>query len=452
MRDGEIRKEAPLLAIVGRPNVGKSTLFNRLVGANVAIVEDQPGVTRDRRYGEAEYGGVRFRVVDTGGLDLPGARRESLKLGVLRQAERAIEEADVILFLIDGREGLLPEDREVAERLRRSGKPVLYAANKIDSAKQEAAAAELFALGAETAFGISASHGRGIADLLDEIVARLPAAEAAEPAEAEAPIRIAIVGRPNAGKSSLVNALCGAERMLVDEAPGTTRDPVDTLVEIEGHRYLLIDTAGLRRRVRVHEAADKIAMAMAEKVVGRADVAVLVIDAQAGIAEQDARIAGIVEEAGRALVLCYNKRDLIDAEGEKRLHRERDRILQFVPWALSVSCSARTGYGTKRLLDQVRRAHAAYTKRVSTGALNRFFAGIVERHPPPLYQGHPIRLYYITQAQARPPTFVVSVNYPQGMHFSYRRYLQNQLRETFGFEGTPIRLVARAHRGQKRAG
>ena len=462
----------PLVAIVGRPNVGKSTLFNRIVGGHNAIVEDQPGVTRDRRYGTTDWSGVSFRVVDTGGLDFTA--ESSLAQSVQRQSLRAVEEAALLLFLIDGHHGLTGEDREIAAALRKSGKAVIFAANKVDGPKYDDVVNELYALGADNVYGISAAHGRGVAELLEGILetlaeqarARMEAEETAdhdlpdgleqdapgegsdeegesEPAPAGV-IRIALIGRPNAGKSSLVNALCGEERMIVDSTPGTTRDPVDTLIEHQGQRYLLIDTAGIRRRAKVYEPMEKIAVAMAEKALNRADVAILVIDGEAGIGEQDAKIAGLVQESGRALIIAFNKRDRLDAAAEKRLQENRARQLQFVPWALSGMVSAQSGRGVLRLLSEARRCFRAYDKRVPTGALNRFFDGIVQKHPPPLFQGKPIRLYYITQAQTKPPTFVLSVNYPEGMHFSYQRYLQNQLREAFGFVGTPVRLISRA--------
>lgn len=489
-----VNSATPLVALVGRPNVGKSTLFNRLVGGHHAIVEDQPGVTRDRRYGATDYDGVAFRVVDTGGLDF--AATSTIGKSVVRQSLRAVQEAAVLVLVLDAQQGLLPDDRAIADTLRRSGKPVFIVANKVDGARHENEIAELYGLGAQEVFAISAAHGRGLPDLLDALVGKLrslhepagadepadhtlpprhrprsqrpgptrpPAVDPSADADAEdfapaptdasgaaetdaepAVIRIALVGRPNAGKSSLVNALCGEERMIVDSTPGTTRDPVDTLIEHKGQRYLLIDTAGIRRRARVYEPMEKVAVAMAEKAVNRADIAILVIDAQAGIGEQDAKIAGLVADAGKVLIIAFNKRDLITAKDEKLLTENRDRQLQFVPWALQLSCSAAEKKNVLRLLTESQRCYASYARRVATGELNRFFSGIVQKHPPPLHSGKPIRLYYITQAQTRPPTFVISVNQPDGMHFSYQRYLQNQLRDTFGFVGTPVRLYARA--------
>jgi GTP-binding protein len=445
----------PLVAIVGRPNVGKSTLFNRLCGGHDAIVEDEPGVTRDRRYGEADWDGRLFRVVDTGGLDWDAARPDDAALarGILRQALRAVEEAELVLFVIDARLGLTPQDLDAAETLRKTGKPILWVANKVDRGGLEAEANELYRLGADQVFAVSAQHGRGTAELCDAIVAGLPSAphvseQALAEDDAARPIRMALVGRPNAGKSSMVNRFAGEERVIVDALAGTTRDPVDTPVTLNGRRYVLIDTAGIRRRSKVSVAMEKIAVAMAEKAIERCDVCVLVIDAQAGIAEQDAKVAGMCEEAGRALVICFNKLDLIDAAQQKKLHEDLKRQLQFVPWARVVFASAKTGKSVQRILDGVQAAYAAFTRRVSTGALNRWFEGIVEKHPPSVYRGMPVKLYFIQQPQAKPPTFLLSVNHPEGVHFSYRRYLANQLREEFDLHGTPVRIVCRA-RGQK---
>jgi GTP-binding protein len=442
--------EKPLVAIVGRPNVGKSTLFNRLCGGHHAIVEDEPGVTRDRRYGDADWAGRLFRVVDTGGLDLAAAKQGPLAKGIVRQAMKAVEEADLILFVCDAREGILAQDREAAEVLRKSGKPILWAANKVDNATEEAAVLSLYEIGADQAFGISAQHGRGVGELCDALLEKLPQApHISDETEADAhPIRLALVGRPNAGKSSLINQFVGDERMLVDAQAGTTRDPVDTPVEIGGRPYLLIDTAGIRRRSKVFAPMEKIAVSMAEKAIGRADVTVLVVDGAEGLAEQDAKIAGLCDEQGRALVICFNKLDLIDEKRQQKLHEDLNRQLQFVPWAKVVFASARTGKGLQRILDAVQHAYSAYTKRISTGELNRWFETIVEKHPPSLYRGKPVKLYFIQQPQARPPTFLLSVNHPEGVHFSYRRYLVNQLREAFELDGTPVRIVTRK-KGEK---
>ena len=450
MTNPEPSPPLPVVAIVGRPNVGKSTLFNRLVGGHNAIVEDQPGVTRDRRYGDADWAGKAFRVVDTGGIDLEAAKasRATIAQAIVRQAMRAVEEADVVLLVLDAKEGMTPADHEAAEVLRRSGKPLLWVGNKVDGARHEAAAAELYELGADEVYLVSATHGRGVGDLLDAVLAHLPQAPGLPEPEADRPIRIALVGRPNAGKSSLINRLVGDERVIVDPTPGTTRDPVDTPFTYDGERYVLIDTAGIRRRARVELPMEKIAVAMAEKSVGRADVAVLVLDAAEGVSEQEAKIAGLCDEAGCALVIAFNKRDLVDNEAERKLKRDLERQLQFVPWAKVVSCSAKTGKGVRGLLAAARGVYEAAGRRVTTGALNRFFEGLVERHPPSVFRGHPVKLYYITQASTRPPTFVLSVNYPEGVHFSYRRYLANQLRAEFGFEGTPVRIICRRRGGK----
>ncbi len=441
---------APLVAIVGRPNVGKSTLFNRLVGGRPALVDDQPGITRDRRYGEFLWCGKQFRLVDTGGIESEVPARP-LERSVVDQALRAVDEADLVLFLVDGHAGLTAEDRSVAARLRRTGKPVLWVANKVDHAGREAEASELYELGADQVIGISSSHGRNIGELCDAIAARLPDAPPLPPeaeVPAEPPIQIALVGRPNAGKSSLTNRLLGEERVIVDAMPGTTRDSVDTELEFAGRRYCLIDTAGIRRRARV-AGFERVAVTMAEQSVERADIAVLVIDGIEGVAEQEAKIAGMCEDKGRGLVVAFNKSDLLKGRGSgKKLKEELERKLQFVPWAKVVSCSAKTGQGIRELLATVEEVYRSYTRRISTGELNRFFATLVEHHPPSLYRGQPVKLYYITQAAIRPPAFVLSVNHPEGVHFSYRRYLSNRLRQHFGFVGTPLKILCRG-KGRK---
>ncbi len=467
--------EMPTVALVGRPNVGKSTLWNRICEKHHAIVEDEPGVTRDRRYGQAEWEGKAFRVVDTGGLDpstfKKGAPDRTVAGGVFRQAMLAVEEAALVVFVVDARAGLSPGDRIAADILRKTGRPMIFAANKIDGNALEADAHEIYALGADSVFAISAQHGRGVAQLLDAILERLPGApRMVPPPKAEVldevaddekpkrnvdrgPIKVAIVGRPNAGKSSLLNRYAGEERVLVDSVAGTTRDPVDQPVTIDGKAYIFIDTAGIRRRSRVHIPMEKVAVAMAEKAIGRADVCVLLIDAKEGIGEQDAKIAGMCEEAGRALVIAFNKIDLVSDEGaarEKQLREDVERQMQFVPWAKVVFLSAQTGKGVRKLVDAVNLAYKAFTTRVSTGALNRWFSAVVEAHPPSLYRAHPVRLYYIQQPQSAPPTFILSVNHPDGVHFSYRRYLQNQLREQFALDGTPVRIVCRGKGEQEK--
>jgi len=444
---------APLVAIVGRPNVGKSTLYNRLVGGRPALVEDVPGVTRDRRYGEAEFGGRSFRVVDTGGMD-PTAPASALMAGVHRQAARALDEADLIVFVTDARDGLTPVDREVAELLRRADVPVLVVANKVDSEKQEALAAEIYELGLGDVFALSATHGRGTRDLLDAILAALPgeraepevAEEAAEPPAEEHAVRLAFVGRPNVGKSSLVNRLLGEERVLVHDQPGTTTDPVDTPFELVGRRYVLVDTAGIRRRARIEEPTEKISVSMALGQIERADVAILVVDATEGPAEQDAKIAGAIEEAGRAVVIAVNKDDLLGTrarEAEKKLREDLRDVLPFVSFAPIRFVSAKTGHGVTDLVDAAQAAYDEHGRRIPTAELNRFFAEVCETHPPPTFRGRSVRIFYLTQVGAHPPTFVLWANRPELVHYGYRRFLVNQLRERFGFAGTPVRIVTR---------
>jgi len=467
----------PLIAVVGRPNVGKSTLFNRLVGGRPALVHDTPGLTRDRRYGDADYFGTPLRIVDTGGLD-PEAAREVIGAGIHRQALRAIGEADALLLVVDGRAGLTAIDHDLAKQLRATGKPVFLAVNKIDHAVRDDLVHEFHQLGLGEPFAISAAHGRGIDALLEAIVGAVApgkttldedqdeaapddifdvldddeagdpeaaAGDEAPPPEEARPLRVAFVGRPNAGKSSLTNRLLGEERSLVHDVAGTTTDPVDTPFSIGGRDYSLIDTAGIRRKARIEEEIEKIAVSMAIGQVDRADVVVLVIDAELGPSEQDARIAGMIEEAGRALVIALNKIDRIVGDAAKaKLKEQTEDTFHFLSWPLITNLSAQRGDGVDRLLDLVDKAAAEHRKRIPTAQLNRFFKEVIEEMPPPLHHGRSIKINYLTQPRARPPTFVLWANTPEGLSPSYKRFLANRLRERYGFKGTPIRIAVKA--------
>ena len=451
----------PLVAIIGRPNVGKSTLFNRLVGGRPALVHDTPGLTRDRRYGEVDYFGKRIRIVDTGGLD-PEATTEVVGAGIHRQAMRAIEESDALVLVVDGRAGVSSIDHLLAKELRATGKPIFLAVNKIDHATKDHLVHEFHELGLGDAWPISAAHGRGIDPMLESIVEAVSAeatvlepdplfddiepAEEAEPAP-EGPLRVAFVGRPNAGKSSLTNRLLGEERSLVHDVAGTTTDPVDAQFTIGGRDYVLVDTAGIRRKAKIDADIEKIAVSMALGQIERAHVAVLVIDAGIGPAEQDARIAGKIEEAGRAIVIALNKSDLITGEANKASLRELTKdTFHFLPWAPVVMLSAQRGDGVDRLLDLVDQVSAEHRKRIQTSQLNRFFADVIEEMPPPLHRGRAVRIHYITQAAIRPPTFVLWANSIEGLAPSYKRFIANRLRETYGFRGTPLRLFVKARK------
>jgi GTP-binding protein len=481
---------APLIAIVGRPNVGKSTLFNRLVGGRPALVHDTPGLTRDRRYGELEYFGRTLRVVDTGGLD-PEAEKDVIGAGIHRQARAALEEADAVLFVVDATAGITPLDHEVAAMLRKLDKPLFLCANKVDHPKREVLTGEIYALGLGEVHPISAVHGRGIDDLLDAVIERLglpaPVPEVEDEDEDEAyedaededadeegeggegegdeglaghtveeehrPLRVALVGKPNAGKSSLMNRLVGSERSLVHHAPGTTTDPVDTPFEFGGTSYVLVDTAGIRRRARVEAEIEKLAVFMALSQIERADVVVLVVDASEGLSEQDARIAGIVEEHGRALVVALNKVDLLPGAGAGRtVTRQAEEALHFMPYAPLAMISAMRGDGVAELMATVDRVAAQHAQRVSTAELNRFFAEVCETHPPPLHHGREVRIHYLTQGGVRPPTFLLWANRPEGVAPSYRRFLINQLRARYGFAGTPVRLVIKVKQRRRLRG
>lgn len=437
----------PLVAIVGRPNVGKSTLFNRLTGGRVAIVENVPGVTRDRIYRDAQWLNRSFTVVDTGGLELEGAK-DSITMQVKRQVEVAMEEADLILFVVDGRTGITSNDELVAQTLRRVNKPVILIVNKIEDFSDMSPVYEFYRLGLNEPIPISAAHGMNTGDLMDRIVAMLPEAEAEE--EAEDIIKVAVVGRPNVGKSSLVNAFLGQERTIVSDVPGTTRDAVDTLFEHEGQRYLLIDTAGIRRKARINEPTERYSVIRSFRAIDRSDVVLMIIDATSGVTEQDKRIAGYAHEAGKASVLVVNKWDLVEKDGAtmNRYDREIRQELGFMQYAPTMYISALTGRRVKKVLELVDFVVEQSTLRISTSRLNEIIEEAVHLTPPPSDKGRRLKILYSTQGGIKPPTFILFVNDPELFHFSYRRYLENQLRINFGFEGNPIRLVIR-QRGEK---
>jgi len=435
----------PVVAIVGRPNVGKSTLFNRLTSSRKAIVRDTPGVTRDRLHGTCEFGGWRATVIDTGGLD--PTSDEPLTAQVRKQVLAAIAEADALVFVVDGREGLTPFDQEVARLLRRVSKPVVVAVNKVDAKGREAAASEVYSLGMDPVVLVSAEHGRGVAELIEALAARLPAASGGADAEETGPLRIAVVGRPNVGKSSLVNAIAGQERVVVHAEPGTTRDAVDTLVTVEGRPYMIVDTAGLRRKGRTEGALDKLSAVMARRSLERADLALVVLDAAEGVTTQDARIAGYAEAAGRAVVLVVNKWDLVGtADRAPDLVRSLRERLPFLAHAPVVFTSARAGTGLRQLFETIDRVALDYAKEISTGELNRALSAAVERRPPGGVHGKTLKVFYATQTGTRPPTFLLFVNDPAALHFSYERYLVSALRERFGLAGCALRLRLRRRR------
>jgi len=449
-----------LVALIGRPNVGKSTLFNRLVGKQLAIVHDQPGVTRDRHYADATVRGRPYILVDTGGFD-PDSDDE-MHAGIASQIEVALAEADVIVCVLDATCAPSGSDSAAMGLLRRAAKPVLYFANKCDGPRQEAEALDLYRLGMEDLICASALHGRGIGQLEQALFEALGPAGADEddnddepwveehtddddPAVlgTDEPLRIAVVGRPNAGKSSLINRLAGQQRLLVDERPGTTRDPIDTIVERQGRQFVFVDTAGIRRKGRVAKAGSAVeAMSVlrAVRAIDRAQIVVLLTDAEQGVAEQDAKIVGLAVDRGRGLVIGLNKIDLLSrAELREASQKVRD-VLAFVPWAPLERLSALTGRGVDRLLKTIARTERSFTQRVSTGELNRFFDEVIAAHPPPISGGRAPRFYYLTQARIAPPLFVVVASHAERLHFSYQRYVVNAIRDRFGFDGVPIRV------------
>ncbi|MGE5289076.1 MAG: ribosome biogenesis GTPase Der [Micromonosporaceae bacterium] len=428
----------PVLAVVGRPNVGKSTLVNRILGRRQAVVEDTPGVTRDRVAYDANWRGRSFTVVDTGGWQPSSS---DLAARVTEQARLAAETADAVLFVVDAAVGATDTDAAVAGILLKSGKPVVLAANKVDDAKGEPDAAALWSLGLGEPWPVSALHGRGSGDLLDAVLDALPETPAQPFGTEEGPRRIAIIGRPNVGKSSLLNRLAGEQRALVDEAAGTTRDPVDELVTLGGKQWRFVDTAGIRRRFRESQGADYYATLRAAGAMERAEVAVVVVDASQALSEQDLRIVSMVIDAGRALVIAYNKWDLVDAERRRYLEREIDRQLYTARWAPRVNISAATGRHTERLVPAIEAALAGWETRVPTGRLNAWLTEVVAATPPPARGGRPPKILFATQAGTAPPHFVLFTT--AFLDAGYRRFLERRLREEFGFTGSPIRLSMR---------
>jgi GTP-binding protein len=429
----------PIVAIVGRPNVGKSTLFNRIIGRRKAMVDDQPGVTRDRNYGNVDRFDVPFILIDTGGFE--PVTNDRLLQQMREQSQLAMDEADLILFVMDGRDGLTPADSEVAEMLRRVAKPVFFVVNKIDGDKQEAGIGDFYGLGAEHLFAVSAEHNRGVGELMDEVVAALPRGGAGE--DDEDVTKIAVVGRPNVGKSSLVNRLLGFERVVANPTPGTTRDSVDTLFTCNRKRYLLIDTAGIRRKGKTTRKIEKYSVVDSLRSIERADVVLIVLNAEEGVTEQDSKIAGYAYEAGRGCIFVVNKWDTLAKDNASiGAFVERIRMeFKYLPFAPILFVSAHTGQRIGRVIAEVDTVMAQYTRRVQTAELNKVFTDAVTEHHPPLFQGRRVKLYYATQVSTRPPTFVVFANRTDAIHFSYERYLANRLRDAFGFTGTPLRLL-----------
>lgn len=433
----------PLVAIVGRPNVGKSTFFNKMAGRRVAIVEDTPGVTRDRVYADCEWQNYRFTMIDTGGID--PTSDDPLLQQMRRQAEIAIETCDVILFFVDGRQGLTADDETVADMLRRAGKPVMLVVNKIDNVSMENEIYDFYQLGLGDPIGISSVNMLNFGDLLEELCRHFP--EPDEEEDPTAPVQIAVVGRPNVGKSSLVNRMLGEERVMVSDIAGTTRDAIDTRFTDEtGEEYILIDTAGIRKRKSIeYQSLERYSIVRSLAAIDRCDVALLLIDAQQGVTEQDSKIAGYIDEQGKAAVIIVNKWDAIEKETgtmEEQVKKIREG-LKFMAYAPILFISALTGQRVNRVIDAVRNAHAQATRRITTGLLNDILTDAQAALQPPSTSGRRLKIYYVTQQQIKPPTFVFFINDQKLMHFSYERYLENQFRKAFGFEGTPLRFIMR---------
>ncbi len=441
--------KCPLVALVGRPNVGKSCLFNRLTKTRKAIVDPTPGVTRDRHYEQVVWNDRAFMLVDTGGVESTSS--EKMNGLIQEQTSQAIHQADIILFMLDAKDGLMPDDQAVVNQLRRTDKPVFYLVNKVDGPElEEELLPAFYELGVNHLWPLSAAHGYGVGTFLNELVSSFttPAPRQDLPAET---ISVACIGRPNVGKSSLINRLLGEERMVVSDIPGTTRDSVDTLFEKKGRHYLLIDTAGIRRKGKVREKLEKFSVMQALSAMERCDIVLVLIDAAEGITEQDTKVIGYSLERGRACLVLLNKWDLVreDKKKQKWILEEVERATNFIGFAPTLSISALTGYGIKKILPTISAVYEQYTKQFSTGRLNRILQDAVEKHSPPLHKGKRLKLYYTTQVADRPPTFVVFANYPKGVHFSYYRFLVNQFREGLALDKIPIKLLLRERKRKK---
>lgn len=436
----------PIVAIVGRPNVGKSTFFNRIAGKRISIVEDTPGVTRDRIYADAEWLNYKFTLVDTGGIE--PSSKDIILAQMRAQSQLAIETADVILFMVDAREGLTSTDYEVADILRKAKKPVLLVCNKVDNKHLEDEVYEFYNLGLGTPIPISAEQGLGLGDLLDRVVELFP--KDMQRDYDEDIIRVAIVGKPNVGKSSLVNKILGEERVIVSDVPGTTRDAVDTYFTLDDRKYVLIDTAGIRRKSKVGEAIERYSVIRSLSAISRSDVCILIIDATEGPTEQDTKIAGHIQEEGKACLIAVNKWDLIDKNTKTAYEYTRSirEKLTFIDYAPIVFISAKTGQRVNKVLEKVDNVYQQACQRITTGMLNEVLGEAVLLNQPPSDKGKRLKIFYVTQVSVKPPTMVLFVNDRELMHFSYLRYLENQFRDAFGFEGTPLRLIVK-ERGNK---